>query len=65
MNTDPELLSSWAVEIDTTERSSLVLRLNDRSVRLPRVTAELLAHALRERSSELATGRVDGPANQP
>ena len=65
MKTDLEPLASWAVEIDTAEKSSLVLLLNGRRVRLPCVTAELLSRALHERCLELAIGGVDGPANLP
>lgn len=65
MKNDLEPLASWAVEIDTAEKSSLVLVINGRKVKLPCVTAELLSRALHGRCLELATAGVDTPANLP
>lgn len=66
MTSDIEQLDSWAVEIDNSDRPSLVLVLNGRGVGIPPLTADLLGRALRERALELTNkGGRDGPANQP
>ncbi len=65
MTPDAEALGSWAVEINLEEKSSLVLVLNGRRLRLPRAAAEMLSRALHERCVELAASGNNGPANLP
>lgn len=65
MKLDAESLGSWSVEIDVADRSSLILVLNGRSLKLPCEVAEILARALRARCCELATKGNIGPANIP